>query len=332
MDQGGSCLSDSQALRFIVGEVGEGSRLRVERHVDECDACLKLVAGAAGDSVSALGPPEDRFRPSVLVPGVTIAGRYHVRRLLGVGGMGEVHEVDDRTLGKTIAIKTLNAKLTNDRQALELLKAEVAMAHRVTHQNVCRIFDLGVDNGADPGSPLIFLTMEHLRGQTLSTLLKEGPLPPPAAFSIARQIAEGLAAAHAVGVIHRDLKPDNIMLVDQSGERRAVIMDFGLARLTELDKDEPADGSFAGTVNYAAPEQLGGQSATPASDVYAAGLVSYEMLFGRLAPGTAADRLKTIARGLSRAVGEGLSAEWASIIARAVEPSPGRRFTVTVPA
>src|SRR5581483_379409 len=219
--------------------------------------------------------------------GTLVAGRYRIGPSLGSGAMGEVHEAEDLLLGKKVALKTLNARFNSDPGALARLRSEVAMAHRVTHPNVCRIFDLGVyesdDSGAGSG-PSLFLSMEHLPGETLAAFMKRrGPLSLDEALPILLQGAAGLAAAHAVGVVHRDLKGENVMLVPQSnGHLRVAVTDFGLAQsLMEVDPTSADASTFSGTPAYAAPERIAGGRSTFASDVYSFGLLAHELRTGK---------------------------------------------------
>jgi hypothetical protein len=205
------------------------------------------------------------------VPGAMLAGRYRIVGLLGRGGMGEVYRADDLKLAQPVAIKLLPERLANDGAALARFHREVRIARQVSHPNVCRVFDIGEAEG------LHFLSMEYIDGEDLASLLRRiGRLPEDKALEIARQLCAGLAAAHDNGVLHRDLKPANVMI---DGRGRARIMDFGLAVLGDQFNGE----LFAGTPAYMAPEQLAGKEVTPQSDVYALGLVLYEVFTGKRA-------------------------------------------------
>jgi Protein kinase domain len=202
-------------------------------------------------------------------PGLVLDGRYRVLGLLGRGGMGEVYRADDLRLGQQVALKFLPASLSSDPARLAQFHNEVRTARQVSHPNVCRVYDIGEIDGQ------LFITMEYVDGEDLSVLLRRiGRLPEDKGIDIARQICAGLAAAHERGVLHRDLKPANIML---DGSGRARIMDFSLASVGEV-----AD-IRAGTPAYMAPEQLAGQEVTVRSDIYALGLVLYEIFTGRRA-------------------------------------------------
>jgi len=206
------------------------------------------------------------------LPGTLLVGRYRIVALLGKGGMGEVYRADDLTLGQPVALKFLPEALGKDEDALDRFRNEVRTARRVSHTNVCRVYDVGEAEGHT------FLSMEYVDGEDLGSLLRRiGRLPGDKALETARQLCAGLAAAHREGVLHRDLKPANIML---DGRGRAVMMDFGLATLAERVEGFEAR---SGTPAYMAPEQLSGHEATVRSDVYSLGLVLYEIFTGKRA-------------------------------------------------
>jgi len=204
--------------------------------------------------------------------GTILASRYRIVAALGRGGMGEVFRAEDLTLQQEIALKFLPHELTSDPEALERFHREVRVARQVSHPNVCRVFDIGVADGAP------FITMEYVDGEDLSSLLRRiGRFPQDKGLEISRQICAGLAAAHEQGLLHRDLKPANIML---DGRGRVRITDFGLASLA----GEVHGGDVrAGTPAYMAPEQLAGKEVTFKSDIYALGLVLYEIFTGKRA-------------------------------------------------
>jgi serine/threonine protein kinase len=205
-------------------------------------------------------------------PGRLLAGRYRIIALLGKGGMGEVYRSDDLTLGQQVALKFLPDKAARDQGLLERFKNEVRIARRVSHPNVCRVYDVGDVDGHN------FFTMEYVDGEDLASLLRRiGRLPEDKALDIARQLCAGLAAAHAKGVLHRDLKPANIML---DGRGQVVITDFGLAGVA--DQIQGAEVR-SGTPAYMAPEQLAGKEVSTRSDIYSLGLVLYEVFTGKCA-------------------------------------------------
>jgi len=226
---------------------------------------------------------EDRL-PSVrdgptFAPGDLLANRFRIIRFISKGGMGEVYEAEDLELGEHVAVKTVLASIATSPVAIERFKREIQLARRVTHPNVCRIFDLVYD--PRPSGPVAFLTMELLDGITLSTYLEsKGSLPLNESLTLADQMAEGLNAAHRAGVIHQDFKPSNVILMDagDGSPIRSVITDFGLAHNVRAVEQE--SGRSVGTPAYMAPEQIEGGAISVATDVYALGVVLYELITG----------------------------------------------------
>ena len=201
-------------------------------------------------------------------PGTLLGGRYRIVGRLGRGGMGEVYRADDLKLAQPVALKFLPPEVDHDPARLMQLHSEVRMARQVSHPNVCRVYDIDEVDGHT------FLSMEYVDGEELGSLLRRiGRFPVERALEMSRQICAGLAAAHERGVIHRDLKPANVML-DGAGKVR--ITDFGLAGVT-------GETVRAGTPAYMAPEQLAGSEVTAQSDIYALGLVLYELFTGQRA-------------------------------------------------
>jgi len=201
-------------------------------------------------------------------PGTLLAQRYRVVSLLGRGGMGEVYRANDLLLGQTVALKFLPVQWTSDEATRARFRNEVRIARQISHPNVCRVYDIGGAEGST------WLSMEYVDGEDLASLLRRiGRLPPDKALEIARQLCAGLAAAHDKGVVHRDLKPGNIML-DGQGHLR--ITDFGLAGVAGEVKD-----IRSGTPAYMAPEQQSGQEVTARSDIFALGLVLHEVFTGK---------------------------------------------------
>jgi hypothetical protein len=217
-------------------------------------------------------PSYDAIDDARFVPGTILADRYRIVGLLGKGGMGEVYRADDLKLSQPVALKFLPARLLSDGAALARFHREVRVARRVSHKNVCRVYDIGETSGHH------FLSMEYIKGEELSSLLRRiGRLPADKAVQLARQLCAGLAAAHDNNVLHRDLKPANVM-IDENGDVR--ITDFGLAGLT---KEFGADEAIAGTPAYMSPEQLAGKELGVTSDIYSLGLVLYEVFTGKKA-------------------------------------------------
>jgi serine/threonine-protein kinase len=230
-------------------------------------------ARRAPPSTSAIGrlASSDSIETGGFAPGVVLVERYRIIGLLGRGGMGEVYRADDLKLGQPVALKFLPKGLGQDPARMERFYAEVRIARQVSHPNVCRVYDIGELEGQH------YLSMEYVDGEDLASLQKRiGRLPNDKALEIARQLCAGLAAAHDKGVVHRDLKPANVML---DGRGRARITDFGLA----VAVHEVTEGELSGTPAYMAPEQLEGKGASVQSDIYALGLVLYELYTGRKA-------------------------------------------------
>jgi len=209
----------------------------------------------------------------VLPPGTLLANRYEITALLGEGGMGAVYKANDRELNRPVALKVIRPDLARNQSIVDRFKQELLLAHQVTHKNVIRIYDLGESEG------LRFITMEFIEGEDLRTLLlRKKKLPPEEAVDIMQQVCRALDAAHAVEVIHRDLKPQNIMR-DHSG--RILVMDFGLARTLEGD-GMTQTGALVGTMDYMSPEQALGKPLDQRSDLFAIGLIFYELLTGKM--------------------------------------------------
>lgn len=204
--------------------------------------------------------------------GSVIADRYEILKMLGEGGMGAVYKARDRELDRLVALKVIRPDLAGHASILQRFKQELILARKITHRNVVRIYDLGVSDG------LRFITMEFIDGQDLASVLEERKLTPEETVKILSQVCTALEAAHAEGVVHRDLKPQNIMI--ESGGR-VVVMDFGLARSMEATGLTQA-GAVMGTPAYMSPEQAKGLPADERSDVFALGIISYQMLCGEV--------------------------------------------------
>jgi eukaryotic-like serine/threonine-protein kinase len=208
-----------------------------------------------------------------LAPGSLYAGRYQVIEELGSGGMGRVYKVFDTEVREKLALKVLNPEIALDAQMIERFRNELKLARTISHRNICRMHDLGREGDA------YYITMEYVSGEDLKSFIRRvGALPVVKAVSIARQACEGLAEAHRVGVVHRDLKPQNIM-IDRDGNAR--IMDFGIARSVK-GKGITGGHAIIGTPEYMSPEQVDGKGADRRSDIYALGVVLFEMVTGRL--------------------------------------------------
>jgi len=212
------------------------------------------------------------YRNLVLQPGDLFGGRYEILELLGEGGMGSVYKAADREIERTVALKLIRPDLASNPAILARFKQELLTAHQVTHKNVIRIYDMAEAEGVK------FITMEFVEGTDLRhMLLERGKLPPEAAVEIVRQVCLALDAAHSAGIIHRDLKPQNIMQ-DKNG--RILVMDFGLARSVESG-GMTQTGALLGTIEYMSPEQSMGKTLDQRSDLFAVGLIFYELLSGK---------------------------------------------------
>ena len=259
----------AEAFQGMLAELREKQRL------------VEFLGGTGAATVQTPGggttPTAAATTPSRLGPGSLLAGRYEIRQQLGSGGMGVVYRAFDRELKEPVAIKTLKPELLGDPTLLERFKQEIRLARRISHPNVVRTHDLGEADGT------YFITMEFVEGTSLDELLKRrGSLPLDVTLTIGRQLCRALEVAHFQGVVHRDIKPQNLV-VDAKGFLK--VMDFGIARLVE-GRQPPgegltAEGSIIGTPEYMAPEQLMGQAVDGRTDLYAAGVVLFECATGR---------------------------------------------------
>ena len=279
-----------------------------------------------------------------LATGSIICGRFEILRFIGQGGMGQVYEALDRELKERVALKAIRPDIAADPRVLSRFRREVQMTRRITHPNVCRTFDIdhhtpapgeGIDSG------ITFLTMELLKGETLADLLRrQGRLTTGEALPLILQMIEALSAAHNAGIVHRDFKPSNVLIVPSDSDLRVVVTDFGLARAVlregQISAEQPtnsATGSEAliGTLVYMAPEQFERGEATVVSDVYALGLVMYEVVTGQrpfsdpVPFAEAVKRLKQAAPS-PKALVPSLDPRWDVAISRCLEVAPERRF------
>jgi hypothetical protein len=253
----------------------EALRQEVEALVVYQEAAGGAIQAAIHDAAELLAmAPTGFLEKSRFAPGALLASRYRIVGQLGKGGMGEVYRADDLKLGQSVALKFLTAQLSNDKAMLARFLGEVRTARQVTHPNVCRVHDIG-EIKTDAGTQH-FLSMEYIDGEDLSSLLRRiGRLPADKAVEISNQLCAGLAAAHDAGILHRDLKPANVMI---DGRGKVRITDFGLAGLAEQFRGQEV---MSGTPAYMSPEQLAGKEVTTRSDIYALGLVIYEIFTGK---------------------------------------------------
>jgi len=208
-----------------------------------------------------------------LTRGTTFANRYEIIEELGKGGMGRVYRVEDTQLKQEVALKLIKPEIAKDKKTIERFRNELKLARNIRHKNVCGMFDLGETEGAH------FITMEYIRGEDLKSFIhRSGQLAVGTAIRIAKQVCEGLSEAHKLGVVHRDLKSNNIM-IDKEGNVR--IMDFGIARSLK-EKGITGEGVMIGTPEYMSPEQVEGKEVDQRSDLYSFGVILYEMVTGRV--------------------------------------------------
>ena len=305
-----------------------------DEHTAKFDLDEVADSNAPTITPTAFGRPRPRSTGrNTFDAGRVVAGRYRIVRFIARGGMGEVYEAEDLELQGSVALKTIRPEVAEDAVAVERFRREIQIARKVTHPNICRVFDVSYDHGGD--TDVMFVTMELLTGQTLrEKIVKDGPLSTREALPIARQIADGLAAAHRAGVVHRDLKSANVMLVAEEGQGtpRVVITDFGLARASfGSERTITNTGDILGSPAYMAPEQIEGKPLTPAADIYAFGVVLYEMItrghpFEAETPlASVLKRLREPATSPRHYLPE-LDLAWEAAILRCLEREPADRF------
>jgi len=285
-----SCSADDPELRTEVERL-----LWLDREADNflVEPVFRLLAEVDADSAA------------VLAPGDSVASRFTVVGLIGRGGMGDVYEARDELLNETVAIKVLRESGQSPVSLAERLRQEVQMARRISHPCIGRVHDVVVHEAAD-GRRLIALTMALVRGETLAQRLKRG-ITESEALRVARPLAGALAAAHADQVLHRDIKPGNVILEERDGTIHPVLVDFGLAQALDATDRDGRAGAVWGTPRYMAPELLNGGAATVQSDVYAFALVLLEMV-------CPSGDIQTLPR------------RWSRVFQRALQPDPSLRF------
>ncbi len=340
---------DFIAYPFVQGDViaRVNTHLAIRRDLREDEhlfpATMRELADAtpaAGDDVDDADVPGPAFHT-----GEILASRFRIVSYLARGGMGELYEAEDLELREHVALKTILSTIAKDERTIQHFKREVHLARQVTHPNVCRIYD--VYRHRPPGSQegaheIVFLAMELLSGETLAERLhRVGRFKTDELLPIARQMAAALAAAHRAGVVHRDFKSHNVMLVEAkvAGQQpRVVVTDFGLARRSHHDNAARFSLSLSdvaevsGTPEYMAPEQVEGGAVTPATDVYAFGVVLYELVTG-VCPFVADTPMRTATRRLlepppsPRTLVPDLDPRWDATIRRCLAREPADRFT-----
>ena len=284
--------------------------------------------------------PEAESHNRKFQSGELLAGRFKIVRFIAAGGMGEVYEAEDLELREHVAVKTILPGILKKPKAASRFRREIHLARRVTHPNVCRIFDLFRHAQGQGGEETLFVSMELLYGKTLAEQLEtNGRITMQEALPLVTQMASALSAAHEVGIVHRDFKPGNVVLVPYKKERenvRVVVTDFGLASRSLSSADFSATtlttmNDLSGTPAYMAPEQIEGHPATAASDIYALGLVIYEMVTGQRPfrgdnPMSSALKRLSVAPPPPSVLVPELSPVWESVILRCLEREPAKRF------
>ena len=308
----------SQAFRALVEDLKSKAAL--------VDYMMQTSGGAPTQRIDTMPTAVRAVGGEQLRPGAVFAGRYEVKEILGAGGMGVVYRAFDRELQEPVAIKTLRPEaLAGGTAALDRFKQEIRLARRIAHRNVVRTYDLGEQNG------MYYLTMEFVEGTSLKQLItSRGKLPVPVTLTVGKQLCRALEVAHAEGVIHRDIKPQN-MVVEPSGFLK--VMDFGIARLANPPKGKGLTeaGTSIGTPDYMSPEQLSGAELDPRSDLYAAGVVLFECLTGRV-PFEAETTWALVAKHLEeeppdpRSFNADVPVELAAVILKAMAKTPADRY------
>ena len=322
---------EKQRARYIDEVCGDDLELR--------DGLLRLLR-ANQDSISkGDGPIVDLHglfsaAKSAFTEGELVSNQFRIVRLIGSGGMGDVYEAIDLELGGRIALKTIRPEIASNPRTLAHFKKEVVLAQRISGPHVCRIH--AFHPPTDSAGRTAFLTMEFLEGVTLADKIREsGPLPWRQVKTIALEICEGLRVMHEAGIIHRDLKSRNVMLANRNGAVSAVVMDFGLAHevrsaTSETATDASAEQGVAGTIDYMAPEQFAGDSLTPAADIFALGVVMYELATGRHPFPSGTILQAAIRRGqrppAPSSIQKGLSHRCDEIVCRCLEFDPKKRY------
>ena len=261
--------------------------------------------------------------PSILMVGESLAGRYELEELVGVGGMAHVYRARDLNLDRTVAVKVLDDRIAAEADAVERFQREARMAAGLAHENIVAVIDRGDDNGRP------FIVFEYFAGITLKQLVRtSGPLPIERALGLALQVARGLVFAHASGYVHRDVKPHNV-LVDRDG--RVKLTDFGIARSLEATEGSTVTGTVMGSADYIPPEQAQARQVDERSDIYSLGVVLFELLTGEL-PFTGESFVAVALQHVNapppsvRARRAAVSSRLDAAVSKALSKSPERRF------
>ena len=311
------CSAQNPDLTRFCGQCG--ARLAAGSPASLISTQASVAAAPAPITPRSSSPGSDSSEEGRFLPGTLLGDRYRIVSLLGAGGMGEVYRATDLRLNQPVALKFLPLEMARDPRALARFHNEVRIARQVAHPNVCRVYDLGEVEGFP------YLSMEYVDGEDLHSLLRRiGRLPSDKGIEIARKLCAGLAAAHDKGVLHRDLKPANIMI---DGRGHVLITDFGLAGVIgQVEGLETRNG----TPGYMAPEQLSGKEVSTQSDIYALGVVLYEMFTGKrpFHAGTRTEMARIEEEGLPpapRTIVKDIDPAVESVILRCLDPDPRKR-------
>lgn len=300
----------------IGGDIGSAAAVRTPGS----SSSASPVPGSS--SQGTMGGGASLFSAPLLAMGTVLANRYEILQVLGQGGMGAVYKAYDRELERFVALKTIRPELAGHAEMLARFKQELILARQIAQRNIVRLYDITDSAG------MKFITMEYIEGEDFRNILRrEGKLSPEESVNVIRQICFALQAAHAEGVVHRDLKPQNIMR-DKNG--RIVVMDFGLARALESE-GMTQTGALLGTMEYMSPEQAKGEQVDCTSDIYAAGLIFYELLTGKMPYAAESALASLMKRSQQRAIpaaeiDRGVPRNLSSIVSHCIEPDRKKRY------
>src|SRR6202050_406168 len=307
----------------------QGTFIDLQATLVDLDATLpEGFSPPPSSSCSSFKPIRSRTAEAsipLLQTGEVLGGRYEILQMLGEGGMGAVYKARDRELDRFVALKLIRGELAANPAIVARFKQELLLSHQVTHKNVIRIYDLGDSDGVK------FISMEFVEGRDLRALILERKkFPPEEAVEIILQVCRALEAAHSVGVIHRDLKPQNVMR-DKTG--RILVMDFGMARTLEGD-GMTQTGALVGTMEYMSPEQALAKSLDQRSDIFALGLIFYELLTGNM-PFKAESALASLIKRTQERVApvsdfdHAIPQALSNIVSKCLERDPNMRYQTT---
>ncbi len=352
------CPDENTIDAYVAGTLDETVHAPIAKHLSECAECRRLVSvlargldqkavvhggtivqGSAGtdhDSGDTLFSPANTGAPFFpqFAPSDLIGERYRIVRFIAEGGMGAVYEAEDIELAARVALKTVRPEIAAQPRVLDRFKREIFLSRKVTHPNVCRIFDMGFHQSPSQ-ERIAFLTMEFLDGENLAIRIeRDGKMNPVEALPLIEQMASALQAAHEAGVVHRDFKSPNVVLVSAPSGVRAVVTDFGLARSASdegLAASTTGQAGLVGSPAYMAPEQVAGKEISAAADIYALGVVIYEMMTGAwpfLAETPALTAIKRLQERAPspRLLVPTLDPQWEKVILRCLERNPADRF------